>query len=163
MLCEWCGKETPDESAFCKHCGKAFADAASNAGTSSASNAEDGAKFQEDRTGEGVDMPGADAESGPANASDVSNGNDMPSEEPEDELPEFAPVRIRGEFEEFASRTVRPISRSLEDVPLVDLPSVPEQPVLSKGRIAVISVIATLFAVAIVLLVAAILVRVLGL
>ena len=47
MICTKCGKETPDDSAFCEHCGRAVTSAENLVAASSADNAEDAATFSD--------------------------------------------------------------------------------------------------------------------
>ena len=162
MLCKWCGKETPDTSEFCAHCGRELAfdahdDAETRAGGKGVGNDSASA-----RPAHAASRDEAEADEAPEQPSDDQPPTHAP-DDPSDREEAFAPVRVEGPFGDFDADAVRPMRASRGDEPLVYLPAPPDQPILSKGRIAVVGVIAVLFAVAIVLLAAAVLVRVLGL
>ena len=70
---------------------------------------------------------------------------------------------VQAPLDDFEQEYVGAIGRIPDDFPLINPPSPPIQPKLSKGRVAVVVTIAILFAAAVILLSWAIVMRVLGL
>lgn len=139
MLCVWCKEETPDDSTYCEKCGRAFKDAEAALGLENDPAESDGA-----------DLP--DAESLEAEEA-LSDEIVFEVSENDFQASPFDDVEI----------SVDAIERTIEDEPLVEPPSPPIQPKLSKGLVAVVGTIAVLFAAAVILLAWASIMRFLGL
>lgn len=153
MRCKWCEEETPDNSAYCEKCGRALEDveAVSDSEGEDAENAE-GAKDAEDAEGaEDVTVKASHAK--------LFEGEQALYDEAPSEIMEDGLQALSDDEQEYAVFT-GPIP---DDYLLVNPPSPPDQPKLSRGRIAIVATIAILFAAAVILLAWAIILRVLGL
>jgi len=136
MRCKWCGEETPDNSTFCEKCGHPLESAEIVSDTEAA--------YAEDADAK---TPSIEMQVGEEAAYEV-----------------LSPEALEDLFQEsFIEVDVDAIRRTYADDPLVEPPSPPIQPKLSKGRVAVVGTIAVLFSAAVILLAWAAIMRVLGL
>ena len=148
MLCEWCGGETPDNSAFCEKCGHTLGSVEATPDFENAEVAHDSASVVAD--GKGIEQDEAEPSAIEGMSSDEAV-IDMP--ESYSQASAFDDVEI----------SVEAIRRTRADDLLVEPPSPPIQPKLSGGRVVVVGVIAVLFAAAVILLAWASIIRFLGL
>lgn len=172
MQCKWCGKETPDDSLYCEQCGQILTDA-----EDSSAEIEDTAKDdapQEEGSSEAADeAPDSNAADEEDRSEPESDKADLPDEDLEPDKADSPDEDLEPEstFDIFsetvpAGGTKPPldgIRRSSIDYPLVEPPTPPLQPKLSKGRIFIVGLIGVLFSAAVILLAWAILMRVFGL
>jgi len=89
MICTECGKETPDDSAFCEQCGHAIASAENPVAASSADSAEDAAAFgdlDDDEPAETASDLEPEATSADSESSDIT-GAYSPDTDSDSELP----------------------------------------------------------------------------
>lgn len=144
MRCLWCGEETPDGSTYCEKCGHMLEGAGSPANSEGAVSADASVELCD------TEEPAVEkAESGASE-----------SEEPDAEASDG--YSYASSFSDIGV-SVDAIRRKPADEPLVEPPSPPIQPKLSRGRIAIVGVIAVLFSAAVILLAWATVMRVLGL
>ena len=159
MQCAWCGKETPDTSAYCESCGHVLENAGSSTDAPPTTATEGtvgpkhaGARHAARAKGDANPTPSAGDAEALAGKAEPAAAQDEPFNEFPDR-PWYDP----------SGANVDAIKRSIRDGSLVDPPSPPAQPKLSRGRIAIIAVIAILFSAAVILLAWALVMRVLGL
>ena len=151
MRCLWCGEETPDGSTYCEKCGHVLEDG------ENAADSEDAAFADVDAEPNDAVFADANAEPNDAVESVVDEAeSDAVDFDAFDEYPD-APSSIDVET------NVDVIRQRYEDDPLVNPPSPPIQPALSRGRVAIVGIIAILFSAAVILLAWAAVLRVLGL
>ena len=183
MLCKWCGKETPNDSAFCESCGREISEETLSEKPEVLSSADDDASLDD------VDEEQASAVEGESSDTAAEQQASVFEEKSQDVLSEKTPNAVKEavseeildvyepwlsfgmpagspvEFavEESAEPILDAIRWSTQDEPLVDPPTPPHQPKLGVSRIVIVATVAVLFSAALILLTCVILMRVIGL
>ena len=147
MRCVWCGEETPEGSAYCESCGHELEEARAVSEPEESQDVPLGKHAAAGQAAPG--FPYAE----PLEAGEAASGG---------ALFEISEGVLEDILANDVVTSVDAIAVSSEDEPLVAPPSSPVQPELSRGRIAIVAIIAVLFSAAVILLVWAIVMRVLG-
>ena len=178
MRCEWCGEETSDDSAFCARCGHRLQEGAAAEGAFGGEGHAD-EQFVSSGALAGSSVHGAIV--GNSSSDSGVQRQELPAPNPEkDELVD-APSAVGDAFgfelafdddgpvefvqDDFFSHdaVIPPVQPPDDGGSLVDAPSAPDELVLGRSYVAIIAVMATLFAAAVILLTCVVLMRVLGL